>query len=133
MGTVHIIGSIAVGLVAGMTGQFFPLRTTIHLFVWIEREVSGREETWLGIWTLPGVDAILETFLIGKARIACAVLDVGDVSIELFFLADLQAVERVIVGIGGQLPALEIGFIFSDGGQQFPFWVNTRVDSEMLS
>jgi hypothetical protein len=47
------------------------------------------------------VDAILEMLLIGKTRIACAVLDVGDVSVDLFILADLQAVERVIVGIGG--------------------------------
>jgi len=133
MGTVHIIGSIAVGLVAGMTGQFFPLRTTIHLFVWIEREVSGREETWLGIWTLPGVDAILETFLIGKARIACAVLDVGDVSIELFFLADLQAVERVIVTSAPEPIRPKSGVFSPEIHQQFPFWVNTRVDSEMLS
>ncbi len=65
------------------------------------------------------MDAILKTFLISKARIACTVLDVGDVSIDLFILADLQAVERVIVGIGGQLPALKIGFIFSDGGDVF--------------
>ena len=116
---VEIIGAMAVDLVASMAGQFFPLRTTIHLFVWIEREVRNSEETRLGVWTLPAVDAVLETFLLGKARIACAVLDVGDVRIELFILADLQAVERVIVGIGGQLFALKIGFIFSDGGDVF--------------
>ena len=116
---VEIIGAMAVDLVAGMAGQVLPLRTSIHLFVWIEREVSCREEPWLGVWTLPVVEAILETLLIGKARIACAVLDVGNVSIDLFILADLQAVERVIVGIGGQLPALKIGFIFSDGGDVF--------------
>ena len=116
---VEIIGAMAVDLVAGMAGQFLPMRTSIHLFVWIEREVSCREEPWLGVWTLPAVDAILETLLIGKARIACAVLDVGDVGIDLFILADLQAVERVIVGIGGQLPVLKIGFIFSDGGDVF--------------
>jgi hypothetical protein len=46
-------------------------------------------------------------------------LDVGDVRIDLFILADLQAVERVIVGIGGQLFALKIGFISSDGGDVF--------------
>jgi hypothetical protein len=46
-------------------------------------------------------------------------LDVGDVGIDLFVPADLQAVERVIVGIGGQLPALKIGFIFSDGDGVF--------------
>jgi len=83
-GMVNIIGSIAVDLVAGMTGQFFSLRTTIHQFVRIEREVSCSEETGLGVRSLPAVDAILETFLIGKARIAFAELDVGDVGIDLF-------------------------------------------------
>ena len=116
---VDIIGSIAVDLVAGMAGQFFSLRTKIDLFVWIEREVRSSEEPWLGVWSLPAVDAILETLLIGKARIAFAVLDVGDVSIDLFIPAQLQAVERVIVGIGGQLFALKITFIFSDGAARF--------------
>jgi hypothetical protein len=50
----------------------------------IEREVSCSEETWLGVRSLPAVDAILETFLIDKARIAFAKLDVGDVGIDLF-------------------------------------------------
>jgi len=118
-GMVNIIGSMAVDLVAGMTGQFLPLRTKIHPFVRIEREVRNSEEPWLSVWTLSGVEAILESLLIGKARIAFTELDVGDVSIDLFILADLQAVERVIVGIGGQLPALKIGFIFSDGGGVF--------------
>ena len=53
---IHIIGSKTVGLVAGMTGQFFTLRAEINLFVWIEREVRGGEGTWLGNWSLPGMD-----------------------------------------------------------------------------
>ena len=110
---------MAVDLVAGMTGQFLPLRTSIHLFVRIENKVRNSEATRLGVRSPPAVDAILETLLIRKARIACAVLDVGDVRIDLFILADLQAVERVIVGIGGQLFALKIGFISSDGGDVF--------------
>ena len=118
-GMVEIIGAMSVDLVAGMAGQFLPLRTSIHLFVWIEREVRNSEETRLGVWTLPAVDAVLETFLLGEAGIACAVLDVGDVSIDLFILADLQAVERVIVGISGQLFALKPGLTFSDGDGVF--------------
>jgi len=118
-GMAHIIGSIAVDLVAGMAGQFFSLRTKIHLFVRIEREVNCSKETWLGIGSLPAVNAILETFLIGKARIAFAELDVRDVSIDLFIPTHSQAVERMIVAIGGQLLALKIGFIFSDGGDVF--------------
>jgi hypothetical protein len=88
----HIIGSKAVGLVAGMAGQFFSLGTEINLFDWIEREVRSGEETWLGDGSLPGMDAILEALLIGKARIAFTELDVGDISIELFMLAQGQAV-----------------------------------------
>ena len=118
-GMVNIISAITVGLVAGMTGQFIPLRTAIHLFTRIENKVRNSEEAGLGVRSLPAVDAILEPFLIGKARIACAVLDVGDVRIDLFILADLQAVERVIIGIGGQLPVLKVGFIFSDGDDVF--------------
>jgi len=110
---VDIIGSMAVDLVAGMAGQFFSVGTTIDLLAWIEREVENSEESGLGIGSR------LEASLLSKARIACAVLDVGDVGIDLFLLADLQAVERVIVGIGGQLPALKIGFIVSDGGDVF--------------
>jgi len=116
---VNIIGAVTVDLVVCMTGQFFSLRTAIHLFVWIEREVSCREEPWLGVRPLPAMNAILEALLIGEARIACAVLDVGDVGIDLFILADLQTIERVIVGIGGQLFALKPAFIFSDGGDVF--------------
>ena len=118
---VDIIGAIAVDLVAGMAGQFFSLRTEIDLLAWIEREVSSGEETWLGVWSLPAVDAILEAFLLGKARIAFAELDVGDVSIDLFIFADRQAVERMIVAVGGELFALEIGLLFANGDRRFFF------------
>ena len=91
-GMVNIIGSIAVGLVAGMTGQFLSLRTEVNLPDWIEREVRSGEETRLGVWSLPAVDAILEALLIGKARIAFAKLDVGDISIDLFIPACNQTV-----------------------------------------
>jgi hypothetical protein len=95
--TVEIIGAMAVDLVAGMAGQLLPVRAEINLFGRIEREVSYREAARLGVRSLPAVDAILETLLIGtpscvrcrEARIACAVLDVGDVGIDLFLLADL--------------------------------------------
>jgi hypothetical protein len=118
-GMVDIIGAIAVGLVAGMAGQFFSLGTDIHLLARIEREVSGREETWLGVGSLPAVDAILETLLIGKTWIAFAELDVGDVGIDLFLPAYRQAVERMVVAVGSELLALKIGFIFSDGDDVF--------------
>lgn len=118
-GPINIIGSIAVSLVTGMAGQLFALRTEIHLFDGIEREVRRCEGTWLDGWSLLAVDAILEALLIGKARISFSELDVGDVSIDLFIPAYSQAVERMIVAIGGQLFALKIGFIFPDGGDVF--------------
>jgi hypothetical protein len=127
-GMVDIIGTIAVGLVAGMASQFFSLRTKINLFFWIEREVSCREETGLGVGSLPAVETILEAPLLGKARIAFAELDVGDVRIDLFFPAYRQAVEGMIIAVRGQLLALKIGFIFSDGGDVFfaPFTIGLR-------
>ena len=80
-------------------------------------EVSRGERTWLGVWSLPAVDAILEALLISKARISFAELDVGDVGIDLFIFADRQTVEGMIVTIGGELFALEIGWLFADGDQ----------------
>ena len=112
---IDIIGAMAVDLVAGMTFQLFSVRTKIDAPAFIISKIRRAERTRLGIRLL----LILETLLIGKARIACAILDVGDVGIDLFILADLQAVERVIIGVGGQLPALKIGFISSDSGDVF--------------
>ena len=118
-GMVDIIGSKAVGLVAGMAGQFFPMRAEINLFDWIEREIRNAKEPRLRTWSLPAVNASLETLLIGKARVTFAELDVGDIRVDLFILAHRQAVERMIVAIGGQWLALKIGFLFSDGGDVF--------------
>ena len=57
--------------------------------------------------------------MIGKAWIPFSELDVGNIGIDLFIPADSQAVERMIVAVGGQLLALKIGFIFSDGDDVF--------------
>jgi hypothetical protein len=110
---VNIIGSVAVDLVAGMTGEFLALRTTIHLFVRVEREVGKGEGIRLGMGSR------LEAFLLGKAWIAFAELEVGDARIDLFLSACSQAVERMIAAVGGQLLALKIGFTFSEGGDVF--------------
>jgi hypothetical protein len=102
-----------------MTGEFLALGTDIHLLARIEGEVSWSEETWLGVGSLPAVDAILEALLLGKVRIAFAELDVGDVRIDLFILANSQSVERMVVALFGNLLALKISFIFSDGDDVF--------------
>jgi hypothetical protein len=45
------------------------------------------------------VDALFETLLIGKARVAFSESTVGDVRLDLLSLADRQALERMIVAI----------------------------------
>ncbi len=114
---VDIIGLIAVDLIASMAGQFFPLRTEINLFTRIEREVRSSEETWLGGWSLPALNALLEALLIGKVRIAFTKLNVGDISSDLFIPAQSQTVERMIVAVCGELFSLKIGFVLVDGNE----------------
>ena len=65
------------------------------------------------------MNAILETLLIGKARIAFAELDVRDVCIDVFVLAEGERRERVVVAVGGELFFLEEGITFSDGDNVF--------------
>ena len=65
--------------------------------------------------SLPAVNPILEAVLLGKARVACAVMNVWDVGVELFIFADLQTVERVLVGICGEFLALKEGRLFANG------------------
>ena len=60
------------------------------------------------------MNAILETLLLCKVRIPFAELDVGDVGVDLFIPADRQAVERMIVAIGGQLFPLEVSLGFAN-------------------
>ncbi len=54
------------------------------------------------------MNAVLEAVACGEALIAFAEADVGDVGVELFALADGQAAQRMIVAIGGQLPAFKV-------------------------
>jgi len=42
-------------------------------------------------------------------------MDIWDVGVELFILTDFQTVERVVVGIGGELLALKEGRFFANG------------------
>lgn len=78
------------------------------------------KESGLGVGALPAAEgAVLETLLIGEARIALAELDVGDVGVESFLFADRQTVQRMIVAVGGQLLVLKIGFIVSASGDVF--------------
>ena len=59
-GMVDIIGSIAVGLVVRVAGQFFSVRTEIDLLGRIKGKVRNAKEPRLETWSLPAVKAILE-------------------------------------------------------------------------
>ena len=79
-GVIDIIRAVTVDLVARMTLQLFFVWTEIDALAFIISKISRAERNRLGICFL----LIFEALLIGKARIACAVLDVGDVSVHLF-------------------------------------------------
>ena len=103
-GVIDIIRAVTVDLVVRMTFQFFSVRTKIDLLAFIISKINRAERTRLGICLL----LIFETFLISKARIALAELDIGNVRNNLFILSNLQAIERMIIGIGGELFTLEV-------------------------
>ena len=88
-GLVDIISAVTIDLVARVTFQFFSVRTKIDALAFIISKISRAERTGLGICLL----LIFETFLIGKARIALAELEIGNVGVEFFIFADCQAVE----------------------------------------
>lgn len=120
-GMVNIVSAMAVDLVAGVAVQFLAVRADVNLLIGIKNEVRQRERGCLRFRSLAAMNAILETLLLGEARIAFSELDVGDVGINLFIATHCQALERMIVAIGSQLLALKIGFIFSDGDNVFFF------------
>ena len=112
---IDIISAVTVDLVARMTLQYFSVRTEIDALAFIIRKISRAERTRLGICIL----LIFETLLIGKARIALAELDIGDVRVQLFIFADRQTVQRMIVTIGGEFFALEVVWVFANRNQIF--------------
>ena len=96
---VDIIQAMAIALVASMAGQFLALRADVNLPGGIEFEIFDRERLQLFLLPLPAMNAVLEALLIGKALIPLAKLNVGDVSIDPFRLAERQAVEAMIVAV----------------------------------
>ena len=92
-GLVDIISAVTVALVARVAGQFFSLRTEIDLLAFIIRKIIRGEATGLGVRSLPAVNAIFETLVLGKARIAFAELDVRNVGVNFFIFADRQTIE----------------------------------------
>jgi hypothetical protein len=59
----------------------------------------------------------LQLFSVWTTIDAFAELDIGDIRVEVFIIADCQAVERMIVAIGGEFFALEVVRGFADRNQ----------------
>ncbi len=57
--------------------------------------------------------------MISKSLISFSELDVGDVGVNLLIFAQRQTVQRMVAAVSGELFALEIGWLFSDGGEIF--------------
>jgi len=116
---VDIVGAIAVRLVAGMAGELLPLGANVNLVDRIKGEISGSEGgRFAGLW-LFGLDAVLEALLVSKALVPFSELDIGDISIDVFGLAQGERLERVVVAVGSELFFLEEGITFSDGDGVF--------------
>jgi hypothetical protein len=109
-GVIDIIRAVTVDLVVRMTLQLFSVRTEIDALAFIISKISRAERTGLGICIL----LLFETLLIGKARIALAELDIGNICVHLFLFTDRQTVQRMIVTIGGEFFALEVVWILAN-------------------
>ena len=75
---------------------------------------TGLPALMQGNWLLPGMDAILEALLFGKALIPFLEMYVGDIGIDLFVLVQDQTVVRMIVAVSSEVFFLKIGLIFAD-------------------
>lgn len=114
-GVVNIISAIAVALVASVAGQLIPLRANVDLVGCIQREIcSGEGGRFGGLW-LPGLDAVLETLLVSETRVSFAELDIRDISIDGFGLAQGESLEGMIIAVSGELLPVEVGSSFADG------------------
>jgi len=117
-GTINIINPITIRLSSGSAFQQLALRTAIGLFRLIEEEISFGENAFFPVCllpnSLPGVEAILEPGLSGKALISFAELDIGDIGIQVLSLAHGQA---VIIAVCAELFACKIVLFFADGLQ----------------
>jgi hypothetical protein len=61
------------------------------------------------------MDTILESLLLEEAGISLAKLDIRDIGIQLFCLAERQIGKAVVVAVCTELPALEIVRGFANG------------------
>ena len=112
---IDIIDPVAVGLAACATSQDLSLRTDIDLAESIEAKVRIGELRVFFHGSSSGMNAILESHLLEKAGIPFAELDVGDVGVQLFPLAERQIGQAVIIAVGGELFALKVIGLLANG------------------
>ena len=115
VGAINIINPVAVALAASTAFQDLALRTDIDLSGNIEDKVCIRELRFWFRRSRSAMDAILEPLLFEEAGISLAKLQVRDVSIQLFPLAESQIGKAVIVAVGGELFALKVAWLLANG------------------
>ncbi len=109
-GMVDVVHPIAVALIARLQAEFLAIRTDVDLSGVVALEIVRREQPPPLHRPLPAMDTVLEALLLGEAFIPLAELDVGDGGVHACGLAKGQAVETVLVAVGGQLLAFEVVF-----------------------
>ena len=102
-----------------MTGELLALGTNVNLVDRIKGEISGSEGVRLGCLCLGGVDVILEALLVRKALAPFSEVDIWEISIDVFGLAEGERLKRVVVAVSSELLFLEEGLTFSDGDGVF--------------
>src|SRR5689334_16489393 len=111
---VNVIDPVAVGLVMCSTAQDLALRTDIDLAEGIEAKVGNAELRFSFRGSCSRVDAMLESRLFEEAGISLAKLQVRDVSIQLFPLAEIQIGKAVIVAVRCELFALKVAWLLTN-------------------
>jgi hypothetical protein len=81
--------------------QDLAMRTDIRSFGFIKEEIGFGEKALFPVFllcdSLPGMDPVFESLLSGKALVALAKLDVGNVGVQALSLAQGQAGVAMII------------------------------------
>ena len=112
---IDIIDLVAVALATSATVQELALRTDINLAEGIEAKVRIGELRFFFHGSSSGMNAILEPLLFKEAGVSFAELQVRDIGIQLFGLAERQIGEAIIVAVRGELFALEVIGLLANG------------------
>ena len=112
---INIIDPVAVALAASSAFQHLALRTDIDLPGTIEEKVCIGELRFSFRGSRSPMNAILESLLLEEAWIAFAKLQIWDVSVQLFCLAERQISKAVVVAVRRELLALKVTGQFANG------------------